>query len=134
MDTISLIWKIGFVIHLISNAMFLGISFVFSYGNKEILQEKIVKRYTKIASLFIFLSGISGIGLLSILSMNGMDNLTTTSSGWSILVMISGYLIVTFVFSLTLIYKGGEEKIYKSLYSIMFHIYLFVYLIRGFLV
>ena len=133
MDVMNLIWKIAFISHLISNALFLGISFVFAYGKGEILKEEIVKRYVKISSLFIAVSGISGIGLLSILSMNGMDDLTSNGMGQSILVMILGYTVVLFVFVLTLIYKGGEERIYKKLFSIMFHIYLFVYLIKGIL-
>ncbi len=133
MEIVNLVWKTAFISHLISNALFLGISFVFAYGKKEILKEEIVKRYVKISSLFIAVSGISGIGLLSILSMNGMDDLTSNGMGQSILVMILGYTVVLFVFVLTLIYKGGEERIYKKLFSIMFHIYLFVYLIKGIL-
>lgn len=131
---ITIVWKILFISHLISNALFLGISFVFTYGNKHVLYEKTVKRYLKISSIFVSLSGISGIGLLSILSMNGMDDLTASGVGQSILIMILGYVIVLFVFVLALIYKGGEEKIYKRLFSLMFHIYLFVYLIRGILI
>jgi len=131
---VAIIWKISFMSHLIANALFLGISFVFAYGNNQILKEDTVKRYLKISSLFIFVSGISGIGLLSILSMGGMDDLTVSGTGQSILVMILGYVIVLFTFVLTLIYKGGEERIYKRLFSIMFHIYLFVYLIRGILI
>jgi len=134
MENMPLIWKLSFIAHLLSNAIFLGLSFVFAYGNQEVLKENVVKRYTKIASLFIAISGLSGIGLLSILSMEGMDDLTASGLGQSILVMILGYIVVLFVFVLTLIYKGGEEKIYKKLFSIMFHIYLLVYLIRGFLI
>jgi hypothetical protein len=133
MDT-AVIWKSLFMLHMISNALFLGSSFVFAYGKGDILSESTIKRYLKFLSVFIAISGLSGIGLLSILSMSGMDDLTSNPSGISVLFMILGYLIALFIFSLTVIYKGGEEKIYKRLFSIMFHIYLFVYLIRGFLV
>jgi len=133
-DTVATIWKISFITHMISNALFLGISFVFAYGEERILREEIVKRYLKFSSIFVFLSGISGIGLLSILSLNGMDDLTATPSGQTVLVMILGYTAVLFIYTLALIYKGGEEKIYKKLFSVMFYIYFFVYLIRGILI
>jgi len=134
METIYLLWKILLILHLVSNALFFGISFVFAYGNHILLKEELVRRYTKISSLLIAISGLSGIGLLSILSMEGMDDLTASGVGQSILVMILGYVVVLFVFVLALIYKGGEEKIYKRLFSIMFFIYLFVFLSRGFLI
>jgi len=130
MDTVAVIWKISLIIHVLSNAIFLGISFVFTFGKGDILKEIVVKRYIKLGSIFISLTGITGIILLSILTMNGMDNLMATSTGQSILVMILGYTIALFVFILALIYKGDEEKIYKRLFSIMFYSYLTVYIFR----
>jgi len=134
METTSLIWKLSFMLHIVSNAIFLGISFVFSFANEEFLKEKFIKRYIKISSIFVSLTGISGIVLLSILSMNGMDNLMANSTGQSVLIMIVGYTIVLFVFTLTLIYKGDEARIYKRLFSIMFYTYLAVYLFRAYLI
>jgi uncharacterized metal-binding protein len=134
METGSLIWKLSLMFHVVSNAIFFGISFVFSFANDELLKEKIVKKYIKISSIFISFTGISGIILLSILSMNGMDNLMANPIGQSVLVMIIGYTIVLFVFILALIYKGDEAKIYRRLFSIMFYTYLTVYLFRVFLI
>jgi hypothetical protein len=119
--------------HVISNAAFFGISLVFTFADNNLLKEEIVKKYLKISSLFVFLTGATGILLLSILSMNGMDDLTNNPVGQSALAMILGYLIVLFVFSLALIYKGGEAKVYKTLFGIMFFSYLFVYLLRVYL-
>ena len=83
--------------------------------------------------MFILTTGGTGILLLSILTMTGMDDLTSNPIGQSALFMISGYIVVLFVISLALIYKGGEERIYKKLFGIMFFSYLFVYIVRVYL-
>jgi len=133
MEVGSWLWKLSYMFHVISNAAFFGISLVFTFADNNLLKEEIVKKYLKISSLFVFLTGATGILLLSILSMNGMDDLTNNPVGQSALAMILGYLIVLFVFSLALIYKGGEAKVYKTLFGIMFFSYLFVYLLRVYL-
>ncbi len=133
MEVGSWLWKISYMIHVISNAAFFGISFVFAFGSEEIMKESIIKRYLKASLLLILFSGATGILLLSILSMNGMDDLTNNPIGQSALVMILGYTVVLFIFSLALIYKGGEARIYKRLFGIMFFSYLFIYLIRVYL-
>ncbi|SNZ10360.1 hypothetical protein SAMN06265182_1840 [Persephonella hydrogeniphila] len=133
MEVGSWLWKLSFMFHVISNAAFFGISFVFTFGDEEILKEKIVKRYLKLAFTFVLITGATGILLLSILTMSGMDDLTANPVGQSALVMILGYLIVLFIISLALIYKGGEAGTYKKLFGIMFFSYLFVYVIRVYL-
>ncbi|NPA58417.1 MAG: hypothetical protein GXN94_03880 [Aquificae bacterium] len=133
MEVGSWLWKSSYMMHVISNAAFFGISLVFTFADEEMLKEKIVKKYLKFASLFVFLTGATGILLLSILSMNGMDDLTNNPIGQSALIMILGYTVVLFVFSLALIYKGGEARIYKKLFGIMFFSYLFVYIARVYL-
>ncbi|WP_457625274.1 hypothetical protein [Persephonella sp.] len=133
MEVGSWLWKLSFMFHVISNAAFFGISLVFTVGDKEILNEKTVKKYLKLAFIFVLTTGATGILLLSILTMSGMDDLTSNPVGQSALVMILGYLIVLFVISLALIYKGGEARIYKKLFGIMFFSYLFVYVIRVYL-
>ncbi len=133
MEIGSWLWKLSLIFHIVSNAVFLGITFVFTIGNKEILIEKIAKRYLKIAFILVLITGISGILLLSILSMSGMDDLTSNPIGQSVLVMLLGYSIVLFVISLALIYKGEEERIYKRLFGIMFFNYLFVYIVQAYL-
>jgi len=133
MEVGSWLWKATYMIHVISNAAFFGISLVFTFGNDELMKEAVIKRYLKISSGLIFFTGATGILLLSILSMSGMDDLTNNAIGQSALAMILGYTIVLFVFSLALIYKGGEARIYKKLFGIMFFSYLFIYLIRVYL-
>ncbi|WP_456381896.1 hypothetical protein [Persephonella sp.] len=133
MEVGSWLWKISYMLHVISNAAFFGISLVFTFADEKILKEEVVKKYLKISSIFVFFTGATGILLLSILSMNGMDDLTNNPIGQSALFMILGYTIVLFVFSLALIYKGGEARIYKKLFGIMFFSYLFVYLVRVYL-
>ncbi|NPA16499.1 MAG: hypothetical protein GXO05_02020 [Aquificae bacterium] len=133
MEVGSWLWKISYMLHVISNAAFFGISLVFTFADEKILKEEVVKKYLKISSIFVFFTGATGILLLSILSMNGMDDLTNNPVGQSALFMILGYTIVLFVFSLALIYKGGEARIYKKLFGIMFFSYLFVYLVRVYL-
>ncbi len=133
MEVGSWLWKVSYMAHVIANAIFFGISFVFTFGNEEVMKESIIKRYLKISLFLILLTGTTGILLLSILSMNGMDDLTNNPIGQSSLVMILGYTVVLFVFSLALIYKGGEAKIHKKLFGIMFFSYLFTYLIRVYL-
>jgi len=133
MEVGSWLWKSSYMLHVISNAAFFGISLVFTFADKDLLIEEIVKKYLKLSSVFVFLTGATGILLLSILSMNGMDDLTNNPIGQSALFMILGYTIVLFVFSLALIYKGGEAKIYKKLFGIMFFSYLFVYVVRVYL-
>ncbi|WP_338151282.1 hypothetical protein [Persephonella sp. IF05-L8] len=121
------------MIHVVSNAGFFGMALVFMIGDEEILKENIVKRYLKIAFIFVLLTGTTGILLLSILTMTGMDDLTSNPMGQSALVMILGYVVVLFIISLALIYKGGEARVYKKLFGIMFFSYLVVYLIRVYL-
>ena len=129
----SWLWKLSYMLHVISNAAFFGIALVFTIGNEEILKEHIIKRYLKVAFTLVLLTGATGILLLSILTMTGMDDLTSNPMGQSALAMILGYVVVLFVISLALIYKGGEGRIYKNLFGIMFFSYLIVYLIRVYL-
>ncbi|WP_457642913.1 hypothetical protein [Persephonella sp.] len=133
MEVGSWLWKVSYMLHVISNAAFFGIALVFTFGDSNILKEGTVKKYLKISSVFVFFTGATGILLLSILSMSGMDDLTNNPVGQSALVMILGYTVVLFVFSLALIYKGGEQKIYKKLFGIMFYSYLLIYLVRVYL-
>ncbi len=133
MEVGSWIWKLSYIIHVISNAVFLGLSFVFTFAKENILDEDTAKRYLKLGGIFITGTGLTGILLLSILSMTGMDDLTANPIGQSVLVMILGYIIVLFVYSLALIYKGGEARLYKKFFAIMFYTYLIVYVIRVYL-
>ncbi len=133
MEVGSWLWKIAYMLHVISNAAFFGISLVFTFGNSGILKESIIKRFLKISFMFVLTTGATGILLLSILTMTGMDDLTSNPIGQSALFMILGYIVVLFVISLALIYKGGEERIYKKLFGIMFFSYLFVYIVRVYL-
>ncbi len=133
MEVGSWLWKLSYMIHVVSNAGFFGMALVFMIGDEEILKENIVKRYLKIAFIFVLLTGTTGILLLSILTMTGMDDLTSNPMGQSALVMILGYVVVLFIISLALIYKGGEARVYKKLFGIMFFSYLVVYLIRVYL-
>ena len=133
MEVGSWIWKLSYIIHVISNAISIGLFFVFTFAKEEMLKEEISKRFLKVAGIFITGTGLTGILLLSILSMTGMDDLTANPIGQSILVMILGYIVVLFVYSLALIYKGGEERLYRKFFGIMFYIYLAVYIIRVYL-
>ncbi|WP_293445475.1 hypothetical protein [Persephonella sp.] len=133
MEVGSWLWKISYMLHVISNAAFFGISLVFTFGNSNLLNETTVKKYLKISFMFVMITGATGILLLSILTMTGMDDLTSNPIGQSALFMILGYVVVLFVISLALIYKGGEERIYKKLFGIMFFSYLFVYIVRVYL-
>ena len=133
MEVGSWLWKLSYMLHVISNAGFFGITLVFAIGDEDLLKERILKRYLKIAFTLVLLTGATGILLLSILTMTGMDDLTSNPMGQSALVMILGYIVVLFVISLALIYKGGEDKIYKNFFRIMFFSYLVVYLIRVYL-
>lgn len=129
----SWVWTISYILHMISNAAFFGMNMVFTFGDEKFLEEKIVKKYLKLGGWFLFFTGGTGILLLSILSMAGMDDLTNNPRGQSVLFMILGYVIVLFIYSLALIYKGGEAKIYRKMFGIMFYSYLLVYLVRGYL-
>ena len=133
MEVGSWLWKIAYMLHVISNAAFFGISLVFTFGNSALLNEAVIKKFLKISFMFVLTTGGTGILLLSILTMSGMDDLTSNPIGQSALFMILGYVIVLFVISLALIYKGGEERIYKKLFGIMFFSYLFVYIVRVYL-
>ncbi len=133
MEVGSWIWKLSYIIHVVSNAISIGLFFVFSFATEEMLKEDIAKRYLKIAGIFISGTGLTGILLLSILTMTGMDDLTSNPIGQSVLVMITGYILVLFVYSLALIYKGGEARLYKKFFAIMFYTYLIVYVIRVYL-
>ena len=133
MEVGSWLWKIAYMLHVISNAAFFGISLVFTFGNSDLLKETVIKKFLKISFMFVLTTGGTGILLLSILTMTGMDDLTSNPIGQSALFMILGYIVVLFVISLALIYKGGEERIYKKLFGIMFFSYLFVYIVRVYL-
>jgi len=133
MEVGSWLWKLTYMFHVISNAAFFGISLVFTFGDSQILKENVVKKFLKISFMFVLITGGSGILLLSILTMSGMDDLTANPIGQSALFMILGYIVVLFVISLALIYKGGEERIYKKFFGIMFFSYLFVYIVRVYL-
>jgi len=54
-------------------------------------------------------------------------------AGPCIIAIIRMIGVVLFVISLALIYKGGEERIYKKFFGIMFFSYLFVYIVRVYL-
>ena len=133
MEVGSIIWKLSYIIHVISNAISIGLFFVFTFAKEEMLNEDIAKKYLKLAGIFISGTGLTGILLLSILTMTGMDDLTSNSIGQSVLVMIVGYILVLFIYSLALIYKGGEARLYKKFFAIMFYTYLIVYVIRVYL-
>ncbi|WP_457642278.1 hypothetical protein [Persephonella sp.] len=133
MEIGGLLWKISYMLHVISNAAFFGATLLAIVNCEALCNGKNLKTYTKFSSVFVTLTGLTGILLLSILSMSGMDDLTSNPVGQSILIMIIGYTVVLFVFTLTLIYKGGEARIYKKLFSIMFVSYLLVYLSRTYL-
>ncbi len=133
MEVGSWIWKLSYIIHVISNAISIGLFFVFTFAKDEMLKEEIAKKYLKLAGIFISGTGLTGILLLSILSMTGMDDLTNNPIGQSVIVMILGYILVLFVYSLALIYKGGEERLYRKMFGIMFYSYLIVYVIRVYL-
>ncbi|NPA53931.1 MAG: hypothetical protein GXO21_04615 [Aquificae bacterium] len=133
MEIGSWIWKLSYIIHVLSNAISIGLFFVFTFAKEEMLKEEISKRYLKIAGIFITGTGLTGILLLSILSMSGMDDLTANPMGQSVIVMIIGYILVLFVYSLALIYKGGEARLYKKFFATMFYTYLIVYIIRVYL-
>ncbi len=133
MEVGSLLWKISYIIHVLSNAISIGLFFVFTFANYSLLKEDIAKKYLKLVGIFITGTGLTGILLLSILSMSGMDDLTSNPIGQSVLAMILGYVLVLFVYSLALIYKGGEARLYRRMFSIMFYTYLIVYVIRVYL-
>ena len=134
MEVGSILWKLSYIFHVISNAIFFGILFVFSFGNSDILKEKIFRYFMKISFILVLIVGTTGIILLSIYTINGlMNDLTSNPIGQSILAMLLGYTIVLFIIALALIYKGGEARIFKNLSRIMFFIYLSVYLIRTYL-
>ena len=130
----SWIWVMSYITHMVSNALFLGMSMVFTFGGEKLVSEETSKKYLKIGGLLLFLTGGTGILLLSILSMSGMDDLTNNPRGQSVLFMLIGYVIVLFIYSLALIYKGGESRLYKRMFGLMFYTYLIVYLIRGYLI
>lgn len=134
MEVGSILWKLSYMIHVISNAIFFGILFSFSFGSSEILKENIFKSFMKLSFILVLLVGTTGILLLSIYTIHGlMNDLTSNPVGQSILVMLLGYTIVLFIISLALIYKGGEARIFRNLSRIMFFIYLFVYMARTYL-
>ena len=133
MEVGSWIWKLSYIIHVLSNAISIGLFFVFTFAKDEMLQEEISKKYLKLVGIFITGTGLTGILLLSILSMSGMDDLTANPMGQSVIVMIIGYILVLFVYSLALIYKGGEARLYRKFFAIMFYSYLIVYIIRVYL-
>jgi len=129
MGITEIIWKIAYLTHIISNASFLGINLVFFIGCEKICIEGIVKRFFKIMSIAFAFSGLSGIVMLSILSMGGMDNLFSNPVGLAILSMIISYLIVLFVLIFFLLYKGGDAKIYRWMVGIMLFFYFLNYVV-----
>lgn len=134
MDVIGLLWKLSYMVHVVSNASFFGASFMMFVWCEVLCESKTLSLYKKYASFFLILSFLSGIGLLSIMSMGGMDDLTSNSVGISILWMIAGFSVVVFTFIFLLLYKGGDKKIEKILLTIIIFSYLFVYLLRVYLV
>ncbi|WP_456400051.1 hypothetical protein [Persephonella sp.] len=133
MEIGGFLWKISYILHVISNAAFFGATLLSILACDTLCSGKSLKAYIKLSSIFVSFTGLTGILLLSILSMNGMDDLTSNPIGQSILVMIVSYTVVLFIFTLVLIYKGGESRIYKKLFSIMFVSYLVAYLSRTYL-
>lgn len=134
MEVGSILWKLAYMFHIASNAIFFGILFVFSFGNSDILKERLFKHFMKVSFILVLIVGTTGILLLSIYTIHGlMNDLTSNPVGQSILVMLLGYTIILFFISLALIYKGGEARIFKNLSRIMFFIYLFVYITRAYL-
>ncbi len=134
MEIISIVWKVSYVVHMISNAGFFGSTVLAFFDCKNICNSFSIGKLKKILSLFLTLSGLTGIVLLSILSMGGMDDLTSNNIGLSIIVMIFCYILVLFSFIFFLIYKGGDLKIDKFLLGFPLLIYLFVYIFRVILV
>ncbi|WP_457621194.1 hypothetical protein [Persephonella sp.] len=127
------LWKISYMLHVISNAAFFGATLLAILACDTICTGKNLKAYLKLSSVFVTFTGLTGILLLSILSMNGMDDLTNNPIGQSVLVMILSYTLVLFIYTLVVIYKGGESRIYKKMFSIMFISYLVAYLSRTYL-
>ncbi len=133
MEIGGLLWKISYMLHVVSNAAFFGSTLLAVIACDAICTGKNLKAYIKLSSIFVTFTGLTGILLLSILSMSGMDDLTNNPIGQSVLVMIISYTLVLFIFTLVVIYKGGEAKIYKKMFSIMLISYLFAYLSRTYL-
>jgi len=134
MEIVSIIWKISYIIHMISNAGFFGSIALAFFDCKNICNGSSVKVMKKITSLFLTLSGLTGISLLSIMAIGGMDNLTNNPIGISILIMIGAFSVVLFDFILFLLYKGGDLKVERVLLGIAVFFYLLVYVFRVYLV
>lgn len=134
MDIVGLIWKISYMAHMITNSAFFGSSVLMLLACEYTCESKVLSIYKKFSSIFLIVSFLSGIGLLSILSMGGMDDLTTNNVGISILLMISGFSILVFIFIFLLLYKGDSLKTKKILIQVMVLIYFLVYLSRVYLV
>ena len=64
MEVGSWLWKISYMLHVISNAAFFGISLVFTFGNSNLLNETTLKKYLKISFMFVMTTGATGILLL----------------------------------------------------------------------
>lgn len=134
MEIINVIWKISYVLHMISNAGFLGSSLLVYFIIPRTEEGISLIIYKRLSSLFITISGLTGIGLLSIMSMGGMDNLTSNPIGISILIMIGSFSVVLFLFILFLLYKGGDKKIERVFVGIIIVLYLLTYTFRVLLV
>ena len=134
MEIVSIIWKISYMIHMISNAGFFGSIALAFFDCKNICNSSSVKVMKKLTSLFLTLSGLTGISLLSIMAIGGMDNLTNNPIGISILIMIGAFSVVLFDFILFLLYKGGDVKVERFLLGIAVFFYLLVYVFRVYLV
>lgn len=134
MELITFVWKLSYTLHMISNAGFLGSSIITLFLLGKTTDTNILGLYKKISSIFITVSGLTGFGLLSILSMGGMDDLTSNVVGQSILMMIGSFFIVLFIFILFLIYRGGEIKVERVLIFIMLLFYVLTYMVRVVLV
>ncbi len=131
MENIGFIWKISYTVHIVLNSVLLGMFFTFLIAPKKILTEEVVSSYLKIAAVFLGVSGITGIILLTILTNSGLEDLFSSSVGRFILAMMASLFVVFFTLTLTLLYKGDEVSMYRKLFFIMFVSYLLVYLIKG---
>jgi ABC-type sulfate transport system permease component len=131
--TMGFIWKSFLAMHLLANGSVFGLSLSYMLGLKD-CSLKFIDRSKKFVGIALGLSGISGIVLLSILSHNGMGDLFQNSIGISVFFMLIGYLLAIFFISFAFLYKGGDTRVYRNLFALVFVIYLLVYVTRAFLV
>ena len=131
MENIGFIWKISYTVHIVLNSVLLGMFFTFFIAPKKILIEEVVSGHLKIAAVFLGVSGITGIILLTILTNSGLEDLFSSAVGRFILAMMASLFVVFFTLTLALLYKGDEVSMYRKLFFIIFVSYLLVYLIKG---